>query len=163
MNSWISWSGLNPHNPSKSVRAMAISGLWFGSLYTWRHSRHKRLFDRNKVAFITSGRSLCSCCAWGRSGWAWIDRALPTLKTCVDQFRLHQTLLRVYISDCLYFKPQQNSTITTPWRGREACRQTLPCSPPQEAPASRWQGRSATARWLPNELVLDQSIVKTCK
>ena len=31
---WISWSGLNPHNPSKSVKAMAISGLWFGSLYT---------------------------------------------------------------------------------------------------------------------------------
>ena len=25
---WISWSGLNPHSPSKSVRAMAISGLW---------------------------------------------------------------------------------------------------------------------------------------
>ena len=37
MNPWISWSGLNPHKPSKSVRAMAISGLWFGSLYTWRH------------------------------------------------------------------------------------------------------------------------------
>ena len=31
---WISWSGLNPHSPSKSVRAMAISGLWLGSLYT---------------------------------------------------------------------------------------------------------------------------------
>ena len=31
---WISCSGLNPHSPSKSVRAMAISGLWLGSLYT---------------------------------------------------------------------------------------------------------------------------------
>ena len=37
-----------------------------------------------------------------------MDRALPTLKTCVDQIRLHETLLHLwpveYISDCLYFK-----------------------------------------------------------
>mmetsp|Transcript_479 Transcript_479/g.1559 ORF Transcript_479/g.1559 Transcript_479/m.1559 type:complete len:209 (+) Transcript_479:637-1263(+) len=45
-----------PQSASNSVRAMAISGLWFASLYT-------------------SGRSACNFAASSLSGCAWMDKA----------------------------------------------------------------------------------------
>ena len=40
----------------------------------------------NSKKATTSGRSLWSSWAWGRSGCAWIDKALPTLNTCIFVF-----------------------------------------------------------------------------
>ena len=54
---------------SKGVKAIAISGLWFESLYK-------------------SGLSLWSFSASVLSGCAWMDRALPALKTFNNQGRL---------------------------------------------------------------------------
>merc|ERR1719409_2068380 len=65
----ISDSRRNPHMASKGVSAMAISGLWFESLYK-------------------SGLSLWSFSARDLSGCAWMDRALPADKTFNNQGRL---------------------------------------------------------------------------
>ena len=54
------------HIASNGVSAMAISGLWFASLYK-------------------SGLSLCNFSASDLSGWAWMDRAFPALSTFSNQ------------------------------------------------------------------------------
>mmetsp|Transcript_11625 Transcript_11625/g.34255 ORF Transcript_11625/g.34255 Transcript_11625/m.34255 type:complete len:218 (+) Transcript_11625:685-1338(+) len=65
----ISDSRRNPHMASKGVSAMAISGLWFASLYK-------------------SGLSLWSFSARDLSGCAWMDKAFPALRTFSNQGRL---------------------------------------------------------------------------
>ena len=113
MNPWISWSGLNPHNPSKSVRAMAISGLWFGSLYTWRISRHKRLFDRNKVPlnylWALFVQLLCMGEIWVGLDWQGFANAQHLCRSELDSSNTFaRTYLSVYISNHNKIAPSQH-------------------------------------------------------
>ena len=68
--------GLNPQSAVKGVKAIAISGLWFGSTYgRLQHNLTRHLHALYTTPLYIFGCSLCKRSAFALSGCVWILKA----------------------------------------------------------------------------------------